>query len=82
MLGVLPCLFLNKIGNLILIPFKTSIFTKHFYPPRNENEALGLGVHLILLYLIRISLLIPETFFYSGGLRMEGWGLNSFFKAV
>ena len=33
------------------------------YPPWSECEALRLGVHLILLYFIRISLLYPESFF-------------------
>ena len=40
-----------------------------FYPPGSKSEALRLGVHLILLYFIRISLLTPETFFYFDG----GW---------
>ena len=34
-----------------------------FYPPGSKSEALQLGVHLILLYFIRISLLSAETFF-------------------
>ena len=32
------------------------------FPPGSKCEALRLGVHLILLYLIRISLLITATF--------------------
>ena len=34
-----------------------------FYPPGSKSVALQLGVHLILLYFIRISLLSAETFF-------------------
>ena len=37
------------------------------YPPKSKSEALQLGVHLILLYFIRISLLSAETFFFEGG---------------
>jgi len=33
-----------------------------FYPPGSKSVALQLGVHLILLYFIRISLLSAETF--------------------
>ena len=44
------------------------------------SEAFPLGVHLILLYFIRISLLTPETFFYlDGGWWMVGggwWGVD------
>ena len=38
-----------------------------FYPPGSKSEALKLGVHLILLYFIRTSLLSAETFFYFDG---------------
>ena len=34
-----------------------------FYPPGSKSVALQLGVHLILLYFIRITLLSAETFF-------------------
>ena len=36
------------------------------YPPGSKLEALQLGVHLILLYFIRIGILSAETFFYFG----------------
>ena len=43
-----------------------------FIPPGGMSEAFPVGVHLILLYFIRISLLTPETFFLFGGWRVEG----------
>ena len=43
---------------------------KGIYPPGSKCEALQLGVHLILLYFIRMSLFIAETFLYFDG----GWG--------
>ena len=43
--------------------------TTTHYPPGSKSEALQLGVHLILSYFIRISLLSAETFFYFG----VGW---------
>ena len=47
------------------------------YPPGpgSKSEALQLGVHLILLYFIRISLLSAETFFFIlmvGGVPLFG----------
>ena len=42
------------------------------YPPGSKSEALQLGVHLILLYFIRISLLSAEIFFLSGRMTDEG----------
>ena len=39
---------------------------REFYPPGSKSVALQLGVHLILLYFIRISLLSAETFFPPG----------------
>ena len=39
------------------------------YPPGSKSVALQLGVRLILLYLISISRLSSETFFYFDG----GW---------
>ena len=44
------------------------------YPPGSKSVALQLGVHLILLYFIRISLLSAETFFLFGGWWMVGGG--------
>ena len=50
-----------------------------FIPLGGMSEAFPLGVHLILLYFIRISLLTPETFFYLGG----GWKSTfGFFKSL
>ena len=43
-----------------------------FYPPGSKCKALRLGVHLILLYFIRISLSTPETFFLFGWWKVEG----------
>ena len=37
------------------------------YPPWSKSEALQLGVHLILLYFIRISLLSAEIFYLGVG---------------
>ena len=34
------------------------------YPPGSKSEALQLGVHLILLYFIRISLLLRRLFLF------------------
>ena len=45
------------------------------YPSGSECEALRLGVHLILLYFIRISPLYPKTFF----LFWCGCGWSTFF---
>ena len=62
--------------------WELSFRDKH-YPPGSKCEALRVGVHLILLYFIRISLLTPETFFLfgrvaggwlkGGGRLVEGW---------
>ena len=41
-------------------------FYLRIYPPGSKSEALRLGVHLILLYFIRISLLTPKTFYVFG----------------
>ena len=41
---------------------KSDVF-KNSYPPGSKSEALHLGVHLILLYFIRILILSVETFF-------------------
>ena len=49
-----------------------------FYPPGSKSEALRLGVHLILLYFIRISLLSAETFF----LFWCGWRTFFVFKSL
>ena len=38
----------------------------YVHPPLSKSEALRLGVHLILLYFIRISLLSTKIFFYLG----------------
>ena len=46
------------------------------YPPGSKSEALQLGVHLILLYFIRISLLSAETFFYPPGSKSEALQLG------
>ena len=55
-----------------------------FYPG-NKCEALRLGVHLILLYFIRISLSTPKTFFVIS-LGGGGWGVAVsnflFFKSL
>ena len=45
-----------------------------FFPPGSKSVALQLGVHLILLYFIRISLLSAETFFLFGGWSVVGGG--------
>ena len=58
---------------------------KLFYPPGSKSVALQLGVHLILLYFIRISLLSAETFFLFGGWWMVGgWWMTTFwfFKSL
>ena len=43
------------------------------YPPGSKSVALQLGVHLILLYFIRISLLSAETFFLFWLMVGGGW---------
>ena len=49
------------------------------YPPGSECEALRLGVHLILLYFIRISPLYPKTFFLFWCGCGCGYGWSTFF---
>ena len=58
-------------------PFDSIIFYVSedfcFIPLGSKCEALLLGVHLILLYFISISLLIPEIFvLFSGGWAVGG----------
>ena len=53
-----------------------AIRKNNYYPPGSKSEALRLGVHLILLYFIRISLLYPKTFFYLEGGRRTFLSLN------
>ena len=57
--------------------------TRH-YPPGSKSEALQLGVHLILLYFIRISLLSAVTsFLFWWSLGGGGWGTTFwFFKSL
>ena len=43
------------------------------HPPGSKSEALRLGVHLILLYFDRISILSAETFFYFDGRWRTFW---------
>ena len=47
-----------------LEPSYTKVKRVLCYPPGSKCEALRLGVHLILLYFIRISLLTRRFFFY------------------
>ena len=51
------------------------------YPPGSKCEALRLGVHLILLYFIRISLLYPKIFVLFGRWVVGGVPLFWFFKS-
>ena len=44
----------------------------NIYPPGSKCKALRLGVHLILLYFIRISLLTPKIFVLFSG----RWGVG------
>ena len=53
------------------MPLRVAPSPTNFYPPGSKCEALRLGVHLILLYFIRIWILSAETFFYLGG----GWSV-------
>ena len=58
-----------------------------YFPPGSKSEALRLGVHLILLYFIRISLSTPKTFFYlvvGLGWAVGGGGCPTFlfFKSL
>ena len=48
--------------------FRSDIWS--FYPPGSMSVALQLGVHLILLYFIRIWLWVRRLFFY-----FDGWWL-------
>ena len=49
-----------------------SHYITKIYRPGSKCEALQLGVHLILLYFIRISLLSAETFFFNGWWMVDG----------
>ena len=52
------------------------------YPPGSKRETLQLGVHLILLYFIRISFLYPKIFVLFSGRLGVGVGLTFlFFKS-
>ena len=54
-----------------------------YYPPGSKCEALQLGVHLILLYFIRILLSIPEIFILFGWWMVGGgWRTFLFFKSL
>ena len=53
------------------------------YPPGSKSVALQLGVHLILLYFIKIGILSAETFFLfwwvvGGGWMPTFWFFKSF----
>ena len=58
---------LSRDWRCVAYPVGVQLIFFVLYPPENKNEALQLGVQLILLYFIRIPLLITETFFYFGG---------------
>ena len=64
------CFFDNGVGVLV----------KVFFPPGSKCEALGLGVHFILIYFIMISFLNPKIFFYfrGGGWTVEGGRFPTF----
>ena len=57
-----------------------------FYPPGSKSVALQLGVHLILLYFIRIWSWVRRLFFYFGGgwWVVDGWWIKTFwfFKSL
>ena len=56
-------------------------FLTLFYPPGSKSEALQLGVHLFLLYSIRISLLSAETFFFFWWWMVGGgWWMGTTFQ--
>ena len=46
------------------------------FPPWSKSEALQLGVHFILLYFIRISLLTPKIIFFPPGSKCEALRLG------
>ena len=63
----------------------SSIFPSYCYinfPSGSKCEALRLGVHLILLYFIRISLLYPKTFFLFCCGCGCGWRTFFVFKSL
>ena len=57
-------------------------FNSIIYPPGSKSEALRLGVHLILLYFIRISLLSAEIIFLFGCGCGCGWRTFFVFKSL
>ena len=63
--------------NFLRIFLFLKISITRFYPPGSKSVALQLGVHLILLYIIRISSWWWRHFFYLDGGRLTvggGWG--------
>ena len=48
---------------MTVFPTEAPIELSYYLSPWGKSEALQLGVHFILLYFIRNSLLITETFF-------------------
>ena len=50
----------------------------NYFPPGSKSVALQLGVHLILLYFIRIWSWVRRLFFYFGGWQTTFW----FFKSL
>ena len=53
-----------------------------FYPPGSKSEALRLGVHLILLYFIKILFWVRRLFFYLDVGVGVGGGLFFVFKSL
>ena len=78
----------NKINNLKTHNHKVFfvVFEIITYPPGRKCEALPLGVHLILLYFIRISSWWRRLFFYFDGRwwMVVGWWMPTFwfFKSL
>ena len=53
------------------------------YPPESKNETLRQGVHLILLYFIRILLLTAQIIFYLGmGVGVDVGMAGGFFLSL
>ena len=74
-------IFFRKIDNIPIV--STQFLGKYqaynektvlkIYPPGSKCEALRLGVHLILLYFIKIGILSAETFFLFWWMVGGGW---------
>ena len=75
--------FTTKLTKLRREPVHVVSLCNNYFHPGRKCEAFRLGVHLILLYFIRISLLTPKTFVLFGGrLRVGDGGVGTIFPSL